>query len=933
METSGPSEHRRLSAFPGVAVIVLARRPGDPTSVFSSIEAQVYEPVAMFVVSDDRPKANIAAPHARWAPSVQEAIASLDAGVDYVWILDREAVPHPDALEALVATATRTDASVVGSKLLNAERNEELVSVGGATDVFGYPFTGIEQGEVDQEQYDVIRDVAYVEPASMLVRRDLAAGLGGLDPLLPQLSAGLDFCQRARLAGGRVVVAPTSEVDYGHSDPRRPLTWREQAGRVRVMIKSYSMVTLAWAIPGLFAMGLLLSFYRTFNGHPLAVGDWARAWLWNVIHLPSTVTGRRKARASRLAGDEELFRFQVRGSVEVRAVASEVGALLQDESGDDDPELVGTADQSPGFWQQPAFLAAVFGSVFVAAFTRGLWSEGMPASGFVLPLGDSAWNTLRAYAGGWHLGGLGSPEPMHPSIAATSAVQLLFGSRASLAAVTITVAAVALGIAGTTRLVRRMGLGHASRYLAGVVFVAGSPMLAIAESGYWPALLAAAGLPWVLAGVVQPLPGRVRFRVGRIASMVLGLAWTTMMLPSLIVVPLGFAVAWSFATRKIGPLARAGLVTVLTLPMLFPWLSVQTAASILTDGAPFHFDPTWWVMGPVLVAGLAVVLAAKGNPARVAVLGTLGGAIGFFASRASDLGAGRDLTAAGGVVAAMGVALVIAGAFDALDTVRGASMIRRSVVRLGIAGAVGSVLLVLGAIPSGRAGLPADEWGTLAFADSRAGSHGTDRLLLIGPGTNMPGEFRRLDDGTAYRLIGGFPTFEQAWLPNPRLGDEALASTLENLADGSELRPGEALAAFGVRWVVFTGESVLSEVMTAQLDLRPLPQLVYEVYESEIDGFRAVTDSGFPWTWESPDYVGRAGEGTVRIAENADPRWGPDDWQQRDWANEVSTTDGLARFGGVAAFRLQARLAGLLALILLAASLAGRPSRSSRVRR
>ena len=215
----------------------------------------------------------------------------------------------------------------------------------------------------------------------------------------------------------------------------------------------------------------------------------------------------------------------------MRAVASDVGALLQDGSAIEDGDLFETDDVSPGFWQQPAFLAAIFGTVFVAAFTRVIWTEGMPATGFSLPLSDSAWNTLRAYAGGWHLGGLGSPEPMHPAIGATSAVQLLFGGKTALAASAMTVASVALGVSGTTRLVRTMGLGHSARYLSGAVFVAGPPMVAIAAAGYWPAVLAAGGLPWVLAGVIRPLPAGTRLMAGRLGRMSLAMAWTIMMVP------------------------------------------------------------------------------------------------------------------------------------------------------------------------------------------------------------------------------------------------------------------------------------------------------------------------------------------------------------------------------------------------------------------
>ena len=49
-------------------------------------------------------------------------------------------------------------------------------------DHYGVPFSGIEPGEVDQEQHDGVRDVFYVSHAAMLVRADLFHELGGFDP-------------------------------------------------------------------------------------------------------------------------------------------------------------------------------------------------------------------------------------------------------------------------------------------------------------------------------------------------------------------------------------------------------------------------------------------------------------------------------------------------------------------------------------------------------------------------------------------------------------------------------------------------------------------------------------------------------------------------------------------------------------------------------
>ena len=106
--------------------------------------------------------------------TLEEAIIGTDPEVDYLWILHSDARPRPDALAALVSELDRNDASLGGSKLLLAGTRDQLESIGSATDVFGDPFSGLDDGEIDLQQYDVVREVAFVSSVSMLVRRDLA---------------------------------------------------------------------------------------------------------------------------------------------------------------------------------------------------------------------------------------------------------------------------------------------------------------------------------------------------------------------------------------------------------------------------------------------------------------------------------------------------------------------------------------------------------------------------------------------------------------------------------------------------------------------------------------------------------------------------------------------------------------------------------------
>ena len=858
-----------------------------------------------------------------------EALALAGDRVEYLWLVDSRTTARPDALAALVTTALQVDASVVGSKVLDVENPLQLLSVGGATDVFGYPYTGLERGELDQEQFDVVRDVAYVDPASMLVRRDLAGGLGGLDRKLPYIATGLDLCQRARVVGGRVVVAPTSEVFTPLSGDNRVHTWREQAGRVRVMLKTYSFVTLLWAVPGLLLLGLLAGAYRTTRGHFGALPDWLRAWLWNARHLRSTLEVRRKAPAVSPLSDAELFRFQVRGSVELRAIASDLAGLLEGDI--DQDEAGGGYDASPAFWQRPAVIGAVLGAGFVLILSRSILMEGLPVTGFVLPLADSAWNTLRSYAGGWHLGGLGSPEPMHPSVGATAAVQLLLGNRGDMAASLMTLGSVASGLAGTVALVRSCGLRTGARLVSGAVFVAGFPMLALAAEGYWPGMLAMGGLPWALSGIVSPPPAGAVAWIGRLARIGLATAWSAMFVPFLLAVPLVFGLVWALMAGRPRSLLTGAAGSVIALPLLFPWLAVRGPSGIVTGGVPMHLDPSWWVWLPIAVAGLASVLVGRGRPMTVAATGAVMGAAGFLVARASSLGAGRELTAAGIVVLAIGMALIVAGAAEGPSTLDEARISRRFLAYVGMVAAVLVGISTLAGLPAGRMGLPGDRFGSLEFTQSRAGPQGPQRVLLVGPSDALPGEYRRLDDGTAYRLVGADLDYPQAWLPEPLAGDVALEEALTSILSDQLLRPGERLAGFGIGWVVAMGPSPLVESMYTQLDLRPLTGLFVGeaggVWENEGAAYRAVTDRGIPWTWEAPEYVGRPQGSTVKINENADPRWGPGTWEAADWGNRVTVDSGVASFGGVDSYRFQARLAGVWALVLLGSALAFRTGR------
>ncbi|MEK7252843.1 MAG: hypothetical protein AAB198_06330, partial [Actinomycetota bacterium] len=375
-------------AAPRVVAIVTADNPDLLGPCLEAIAAQVYGPTRVIVVGgSDEVRRVTGEREAMWRPHLRAVYDAIGADFDYVWALRQRARPEPGALAALVYDGLRVEAAVAGSKVVDSLDPERLVSVGYATDVFNAPYSGLQEGELDQAQYDVIRDVAAVSDASMLIRRDLFRGLGGVDPTMPPTSAAIDFCQRARLRGGRVVVVPSSVVRYEGPDPIP--RWRERAGETRAMIKAYSPLTLLWALPVTFFVGIAESVLGIFGGRFALPGVLA-AGFWNIAHLPSAIKARFQARRGREVGDEELFRYQVNGSARLRALWDETAERVRARF----PEgvLSGFAEAVEAGQQRirnPGFFVGLLVVVFSLIATREIWTERLPVVGFSLPPPDS----------------------------------------------------------------------------------------------------------------------------------------------------------------------------------------------------------------------------------------------------------------------------------------------------------------------------------------------------------------------------------------------------------------------------------------------------------------------------------------------------------------------------------------------------------------
>ncbi len=877
------------SSIAVVAIIADGTTPLDHT--LEAVAAQAYEPAAIYVVGAgaESAAAGLGIP---WEKSVQTLLQSLDPVVTHVWMLAGGAVPRPDALYALIFEAARAGAGIAGSKILDLAQMERLVSVGMATDVFDVPYVGLDDGELDAGQYDVVRDVAAVAGTSVLARRDLAKGLGGPDADMASEAAAIDLSQRARVLGARVIVVPSSEVAIPEIAPEPQ--WREEAGRIRAMIKAYSFVTLLWALPLRFLIGLVEAVIAPFVRRWTLL-TWLRAWLWNLIKLPSTFRARRALQVNSAAGDAELFRYQLRGSASLKTLWNDLVEAARARFPSD--ERAGVASLAREI-RRPAFGVALAAALFSFAATRELWS-GFPASGFSLPLPAHGADAVGAYGGGWNPAGFGSTEQLPPFIGIAGRWQQLLFDRPDLAAGSLGLLAFVAGIWGMTRLLRTWSVDAVPGILAGAVLMAGPAARTISGSGDIATLIALGVLPWAMRVAVAPWPPTWLRRAGR----VLAAGWVTGLLanlsPELLVLPAGALLIKAVVDlRKPTSWLSAIVASVgaaIAVPLLRPWISSVDFSRYLEVGDAF-WEPGAVLLLATLVAAGAVVVAAPDGIWRIGLWGALTGAGGAAIARTAAEGSGRHVEALGLAAVALGTAVVVGAVLEALrrfDVVVGT---RRLVISVGAFGAIVVVASTMLVLAPGRGGLPGDDLTTaLRFTGSSVTEDASARVLLVGTPESLPGTSRRVR-GAAYRVVSApVPELWEVELPAPGPADEALEALLESVIDGGTFRAGEALADLGIRWILETEETPLSATFEGQLDLIPLGGLRRVAFLVDSDqAARAIAADGTPWQVAGTGYEGRAAA-AVEIRENPHPMWGTDS-NPEEWAMTLNGSSGVIEF-------------------------------------
>ena len=866
--------------------------------------------------------------------AINWALSRVRTDADLLLFVHDDVALEPDGVASMVRRIAADPATaILGPKIVGWTDPSRLEEVGMAVDRFGYPYKGLERGEIDVGQHDHPSEVFFVTSTCMLVRHEVFRTLGGWDAQMRAYSEDLDLCWRARVAGHSVRVEPRAAARHAialatgqRRSPFTPARYYIRRNRLRSIAKSASGLRLVWLVPQfvILALAEMLAFVvlRQYG----EIVNLARALGWNLLRLPQTLFARIKVQRGRAIADRSLNRLTVKETTRVRAYVSHQAVRLEEAWGRR-AELVGRRTNQvrsvrTRVSQPTSIVACVLVLFLLVGWRNVLWAEPAPV-GQLLPFPTDPGAVLGSYFALWRESGFGEPWPASPAFLVLGSFPLVLLGATNLAFKAMLAAFAVVAFVGAYRLMSELA-GRPARWVAGSFYLLGGVGYAGIRTGDLGALLLGAVAPFALhallrlTGWLRP-PGhdpgaelaRLALSAAIGASLVPGSLFLWLGAGVLLAAGRGFTAARWPLREVVGVCVSVTLAWALLLPWSLGWFSVDPSEPTVYGGA---LDvalgrnpamPLAMALAPVLLGVLAATLAAGPRRRLAVALWLLAGGATLWAgagSRALPLAPSAVQAAvlpwlclallAGLAVAAVVLDLPQRRLGPLQPVAFGALAVAAALFAAGLGPALWRGEWMPG--PGGRAAGAATITQVTAAVGGEARTQGDSRVLWMGqewfgddqdpfaPQTayELTGlEGKRLPD-----LLGGF---------DPR-GHEALDHAIAAIEQGATDRGGRWLGGFDVGFVVLVDDDRGRDAWLAQRDLAVAREGVgYLVLENRAPEVRVGVAEELPAAAGNPAALSRprevvelrrgageswsaarvSGPGALFVAESADEGW------------------------------------------------------------
>lgn len=871
---AGPAAEEGRDITPSVMALVVAHEPGGWfEDTLESLATQNYPRLEVTVVDAAGEETLADRVHA-YLPDASLIDASDTSGFSGAAnaFLDTELNPlfllichddvelERDVVRELVLESLRSNAGIVGPKLVDWHNRDQLQHVAYMVDRLAGAQDIVDPGELDQEQYDAVSDVFAVPSACLLIRTDLFRSIGGFDPKIPFYGEDVDLCFRAQIAGARVIVVPDARVGHREALTSRKVVGAEQRWRPRHQLRTLLVTSSRLGLSYLLPLALVVSLgasasalVRRRFGRFRAI--WG-AWLWNGRRLREIRLRRKEVKATQQASYADVHAQQHRQSIRLGAV---LRSGDQDSTAQTSVRELATAIRTSAAPTEALGRVTAFGWALVAAFvlfgSRALIFQGLPAVGDFVPFGDSATGLISDWWSGWRERDLGSSGASLPASGMLGLLGLVTGGALGLVRTLWVLFPIVIGLVGAWRLLGPSGSRRAQVAALVVYAMIPLPWAALATASI--AGLYAYGLaPWLLRAF---LDAQLAFSGGRFGGQVASNnaasesggkpSWrSALRLAGVVGTAAGMAAIFDPSATLTGPLLLAGLIVAClfngTYRGLLRLLSVALLALPLVAlfALPLVVDmissgPTWSFFsqgrsGSASNMTLLEVLSFQIGPQEPSVL-----IWGFALVMATPLALGRlwrmDLAVCGWCVAIVGwgiawvaaygwlpfgtpdTGVLLAGAAAGVALSCGACVLafehdlasarfgwRQALLPIVALAAVAGTIGGLAKAETGRWEMPRGDFSNvISYPDPL--EDGSYRVLWIASPDNVFGNGRHLVADLAWiASVDGPPRLSDVYPGVDPGSAELVTQTLRRAIEGSSVRTGRELGGLGVRFVV-----------------------------------------------------------------------------------------------------------------------------------
>lgn len=757
----------------------------------------------------------------------------------YLLICHDDVALEPDAISRMLEESIRSNAGIVGPKLVDWDDARVLRQVGLGVDKTGALAPQAEPGEFDQEQHDGVRDVFAIPGGAMLIRTDLFRALGGFDPVMKYRGEHVDLCWRAHVAGARVLIVPNAVARHREALAERLGDTRSadyaRRNRVRQVLSNYGGLHSLLVIPQAIMTAIGTVVYLLATGRVASARSVVGAWTWNFANSGSILTRRRELASLRKLGDAEVRGLQVAGFESVnRYVRSRA------DRGSVDNGVAGRALAFATSREGRVLSAVWLGIVGVVLFgSRHFITDGVPVLNELVAFPERPAELWSDWFSSYRSGGLGS-EGFAPT--ATGLIALagnLFLGQMGLLRTALTVGMIILGAIGVARLIGNFNSLGAST-VAPLVYVSVPLPYNALVNGSWSGLLMYAGTPWILAGIangagLRPFnrPPRTTAWLRDIVALGLVVALVGAFVPFVVVtvgVVLLAVILGGIVTGRPGRIDRLVITAMGGIAVAFllhlPWSTSflsgdstwarlgharQTLGGELTIGDLFRFEtgphggaPLGWAL--LALAVVALVLARGDRlvwTVRAWML-ILGGITVAWGAQRGFIDYSLPRPEVLLVPSALGIAISAGMAVMSFETDLRAYRFgwRQAVPAIALVSLLAATFAGLGATFNGRWQTPRGGLET-ASAFLSDGREDAARVLWIGDDDAVPVGALRYDDQISVATTRSqLPTLVDFHAPIHDDAQQLIFDGIDAALQGGTSRMGSYLAPLGIRYIV-----------------------------------------------------------------------------------------------------------------------------------